>query len=229
MGMIVVTHFLNSGWLETHRNYSGGSLFIEQNNTIKISTLPATEGKTFLPNDGYAVLNNEIYHVRAIPLSGDGRNTPHLWYGISEQELLDQLQSHGQQVLVLTILGTLAIMLLGLMITRNFSSPSQSTDANHASSHPGRHPNNGNKSAETNEVDTLANRFSEMLQSLREKQEEVDRAHRQLEESAIMDSLTGLYNRRYLKQMFPKLLAQARRDGHTLSGLMLDLDHFQKN
>ena len=227
LGMIVVTHFLNSGWLETHQNYSGGSLFIEQNNTIKISTLPDTEGKTFLPSDGYAVLNNEIYQVRAIPLSGDGRNTPHLWYGISEQELLNQLHSHGQQILAITILGVIAIMLLGLMITRNFSRPlNQLMQITKAVTH-GAIPTMS-KSAETNEVDTLANRFSEMLQSLREKQEEVDRTRKQLEKSAIIDSLTGLYNRRYLKQMFPKLLAQAKRDGHTLSGLMLDLDLFKK-
>jgi diguanylate cyclase (GGDEF)-like protein len=67
-----------------------------------------------------------------------------------------------------------------------------------------------------------------MLQSLREKQEEIDRAHKRLEESAITDSLTGLYNRRYLKQVFPKLLAQSQRDGHCLSGLMMDLDNFKK-
>ncbi len=227
LGMIVVTHILNSGWLETHRSYSGGDLFIEQNNTIMISTLPASEGKTFLPNNQHAVLDNEIYHVRAIPLSGDGRNTPHLWYSISERELLNQLKSQGQLVLTLTILGTLAIMLLGLMIARNFSRPLKQLMQITQAVTQGAIPVMG-KSTETNEVDTLANRFSEMLQSLREKQEEIDRVHKQLEESAIMDSLTSLYNRRYLKQMFPKLLAQARRDGHTLSGLMLDLDHFKK-
>jgi diguanylate cyclase (GGDEF)-like protein len=227
LGMIVVTHILNSGWLETHRSYSGGDLFIEQNNTIMISTLPTSEGKTFLPNNEHAVLDNEIYHVRAIPLSGDGRNTPHLWYSISERELLDQLQSQGQLVLILTILGTLAIMLLGLMIARNFSRPLEQLMQITQAVTQGSIPEMG-KSTETNEIDTLANRFSEMLQSLREKQKEIDRAHKQLEESAIIDSLTGLYNRRYLKQMFPKLLAQARRDNHTLSGLMLDLDHFKK-
>ncbi|MEE8378825.1 MAG: diguanylate cyclase [Gammaproteobacteria bacterium] len=227
LGMFVVTHILNSGWLETHRNYSGGNLFIEQNNTVNISTLPTSEGKTFLPSDGHVVLNNEIYHVRPIPLSGEGRNTPHLWYGISEQELLDQLQSHGQLVLMLTILGTIAIMFLGLMITRNFSRPLNQLMQITQAVTQGAIPVMG-KSTETNEVDTLANRFSEMLQSLREKQEEIERTHKLLEESAIMDSLTGLYNRRYLKQMFPKLLSQARRDGSTLSGLMLDLDHFKK-
>jgi diguanylate cyclase (GGDEF)-like protein len=226
--MIAVTHILNNGWLATHRSYSGGNLFIEQNNIIKISTLPNSEGKTFLPNNDRIVLDNEVYKVSAITLSsGAGRKTPHLWYGISEQELLNQLRNHGQILFALTLLGIIAILLLGLMITRNFNRPLNQLMQITQAVAQGAIPVMG-KSTETNEIDTLSNRFSEMLQSLREKQEEIDRAHRQLEQSAIIDSLTGLYNRRYLKQMFPKLLAQARRDGHTLSGLMLDLDHFKR-
>lgn len=227
LGKMVVTHILNSGWLETHRSYSGGNLFIVQNNLVKLSTLPQTEGKAFLPRNDHLVLNNEIFDVKNISLSGDGKNTPHLWYGTSEQELMVKLRKHGQLILVLMILGIVAIASLGVMIARNFNRPLnqliQITEAVAQGALPVMH-----KSIETNEIDTLANRFSEMLQSLREKQEEIDQVHKQLEESAIVDSLTGLYNRRYLKQMFPKLLAQAKRDRHTLSGLMLDLDHFKK-
>jgi diguanylate cyclase (GGDEF)-like protein len=227
LGMIAVTHILNSAWLTTHRSYSGGNLFLEKGNIVKLSTFPSSEGKTFLPANGRVLLGNDIYHVISIPLSGDAQNTPHLWYGVSEDELLDKLKLHGKMVLALIIIGMLAILALGLMIARNFNKPlnqlMQITQAVTQGTLPVM-----NKSVETNEIDTLANRFSEMLQSLREKQEEIDRVHKQLEASAIIDSLTDLYNRRYLKQMFPKLLAQARRDGHILSGLMLDLDHFKK-
>lgn len=226
LGKMVVTHILNSGWLETHRSYSGGNLFIVQNNVVKLSTLPDSEGKTFLARNDTLVLNNEIFNVKNIPLSGDGKNTPHLWYGTSQQDLIDKLRKHGQLMLILMILGIAAIASLGIMIARNFNRPLnqliQITQAVAQGSLPVM-----DKSVETNEIDTLANRFSEMLQSLREKQEEIDQVHKQLEESAIIDSLTSLYNRRYLKQMFPKLLAQAKRDRHTLSGLMLDLDHFK--
>ncbi|WP_455198839.1 GGDEF domain-containing protein [Kaarinaea lacus] len=227
LGKIAVTHILNSGWLETHRSYSGGNLFIVQNNVVKLSTLPNSEGKAFIPRSDHVVLSNEIFHVRPIALSGDAKKTPHLWYGISVQELVDKLKQHGQLVLALIVIGILAIAFLGIMIARNFNRPlnqlMQITQAVTQGTLPVM-----DKHVETNEIDTLANRFSEMLQSLREKQEEIERVHKQLEESAIIDSLTGLYNRRYLKQMFPKLLAQARRDRHTLSGLMLDLDHFKK-
>jgi diguanylate cyclase (GGDEF)-like protein len=226
LGIVAVTHILNSGWLAQHRAYSGGHLFIEQNNTVQLSSLPKSEGKTFLPRNGSILMDNEMYSVRAIPLSGDGMNTPHLWHGISKQEVLDQLERQTQLVLVLAILGCIAILFMGLMIVRNFNRPltqlMQITRAVTKGDIPML-----DKSVETNEIDTLANRFSEMLQALREKQEEIDAAHKQLEESAITDALTGLYNRRYLKQVFPKLLAQSQRDGHRLSGLMLDLDYFK--
>jgi diguanylate cyclase (GGDEF)-like protein len=227
LGMIAVTHILNSAWLMTHRTYSGGNLFIEKGNIVKVSTLPSSEGKSFLPANGRVLIGSDIYHVITIPLSGDAQNTPHLWYGVSEDELLAKLKLHGKMVFALIIIGILAILALGLMIARNFNKPlSQLIQITQAVTQ-GTLPIM-NKSVETNEIDALANRFSEMLQSLREKQEEIDRVHKQLEASAIIDSLTDLHNRRYLKQMFPKLLAQARRDGHTLSGLMLDLDHFKK-
>ena len=227
LGTVAITHILNSGWLSQHRSYTGGHLFIEKDNIVQLSSLPEAEGKTFLPSSNSVVLNGEIYQVRAIPISNEGMNTPHLWHGISEQEVLNQLEQHSRLILLLAILGSAATLIMGLMIARNFNRPlKQLMQITHAVTQ-GTLPMM-DKSVETNEIDSLANRFSEMLQSLREKQEEIDRAHKRLEESAITDSLTGLYNRRYLKQIFPKLLSQAQRENHHLSGLTLDIDYFKK-
>ncbi|MBL1275891.1 MAG: diguanylate cyclase [Ectothiorhodospiraceae bacterium] len=226
LGTIAITHILNSGWLSQYQSYSGGHFFLEKNNTVQLSSLPESEGKTFLPRGNSIVMNGEIYQVRAIPLTGEGMHTPHLWHGISEQDILDQLDQHSQLILLLAIVGCAAVLILGLIIARNFNRPlSQLMQITHAVTQ-GTLPMM-DKSVETNEIDMLANRFSEMLQSLREKQQEIDRVHRRLEESAITDSLTKLYNRRYLTEVFPKLIAQAQRDGQYLSGLMLDLDHFK--
>jgi diguanylate cyclase (GGDEF)-like protein len=226
LGFVALTHILNSSWLAQHRSYSGGDLFIETNNIIQHSTLPESEGKAFIPRDGRVLLNNEVYRINPIPLASEGKGTPHLWHGVSEQELLTKLERHSSLALLLALTGFAAILVMGLMIIRNFNRPltqlMQITQAVTQGTLPML-----DKSAETNEIDTLANRFAEMLQALREKQEEIDLAHKRLEESAITDSLTELYNRRYLKQTFPKILAQSQRDGHYLSGLMLDLDHFK--
>jgi two-component system cell cycle response regulator len=50
---------------------------------------------------------------------------------------------------------------------------------------------------------------------------------RQLEALSRTDSLTGLLNRRVLDEDLARALAQARRYGHRVSVVMLDLDHFK--
>ena len=53
-------------------------------------------------------------------------------------------------------------------------------------------------------------------------------AFAQLESQAITDALTGLYNRTWLADMLPKLVARARTQGSPLALLMVDLDNFKK-
>lgn len=50
----------------------------------------------------------------------------------------------------------------------------------------------------------------------------------QLEEQAIRDGLTRLFNRRYLEEALPAEFAKARRSGLPLSVLLLDIDHFKR-
>jgi len=50
----------------------------------------------------------------------------------------------------------------------------------------------------------------------------------QLREQAIRDPLTGLYNRRYLEETLWRELDRAGREGHSLSILMVDVDHFKR-
>ncbi|RBH47955.1 sensor domain-containing diguanylate cyclase, partial [Pseudomonas sp. MWU13-2860] len=49
-----------------------------------------------------------------------------------------------------------------------------------------------------------------------------------LREQALRDPLTGLYNRRYLDEMFPRELSRARRDGSSLAIALIDLDDFKR-
>lgn len=227
LGTVAITHILDQSWLVSHKNYSGGHLFIVEDGVLQLSTLTPIQNTGFYPQGETIVIDDEIYRVRTIPLSGENMGTPHLWYGVSEQELLNQLERHTQIILLLTILGVLAIFITGTMIVRNFNRPLTRLMQIAQAVTQGTLPTL-DKSTESNEIDTLVNRFSEMLQSLREKQAEVDQAHKRLEESAITDVLTGLNNRRYLNQVFPKLFSQAQRDEYYLCGLMLDLDHFKE-
>jgi diguanylate cyclase (GGDEF)-like protein/PAS domain S-box-containing protein len=48
-----------------------------------------------------------------------------------------------------------------------------------------------------------------------------------LREESIHDGLTGLYNRRYLEETLKRELISAEREGHPVSVIMGDLDHFK--
>ncbi|WP_278652667.1 sensor domain-containing diguanylate cyclase [Pandoraea pnomenusa] len=57
---------------------------------------------------------------------------------------------------------------------------------------------------------------------------ELTRAHLRLIEYSNRDALTGIFNRRYFNERFPREFEQARRSGHPLSILMVDVDHFKR-
>lgn len=90
--------------------------------------------------------------------------------------------------------------------------------------------------------------FFTYIRQLREVQEAVDRQKKTLEEAnaalheqigkihdlqeklreqANRDSLTGLFNRRYLEGTLERELARCKREGAPLSMLILDIDHFK--
>jgi diguanylate cyclase (GGDEF)-like protein len=49
----------------------------------------------------------------------------------------------------------------------------------------------------------------------------------ELKDQAIRDSLTGLFNRRYLDEILPRELARAAYEGTVLSVVMIDIDNFK--
>ncbi len=56
---------------------------------------------------------------------------------------------------------------------------------------------------------------------------EIEFLHTQLREQAIRDSLTGLFNRRYMEETLERELHRAERAGARVSIIMLDIDHFK--
>jgi diguanylate cyclase (GGDEF)-like protein/hemerythrin-like metal-binding protein len=57
---------------------------------------------------------------------------------------------------------------------------------------------------------------------------EIDELQEQLRDQANRDSLTNLYNRRFLDATLSRELARCSRDGKPLSLVMIDVDHFKK-
>ena len=61
--------------------------------------------------------------------------------------------------------------------------------------------------------------------ALLRRRQKLGEFYRQL---SMNDGLTGLYNRAWLNDMLPKLVARSRMDGTPLSLVMIDLDHFKR-
>jgi len=63
--------------------------------------------------------------------------------------------------------------------------------------------------------------------NLMNKIQEIDRLQQKLIDQANHDSLTGLYNRRYLDSTLERELARSKREGKSLALLMIDIDYFK--
>jgi len=50
----------------------------------------------------------------------------------------------------------------------------------------------------------------------------------QMREQAVTDPLTGLYNRRYLRDFLERECLRARRSGANIAAIMIDVDHFKR-
>src|SRR5450830_44958 len=60
-----------------------------------------------------------------------------------------------------------------------------------------------------------------------EARQKVESLNKTLERLAMQDGLTGLANRRHFDQTLAAELARVSRDGHALSLIMIDVDHFK--
>ena len=58
--------------------------------------------------------------------------------------------------------------------------------------------------------------------------QQINHLQAKLEEEAIRDPLTGLFNRRYLDETLAREFARAQRGNYDISFMLLDIDHFKK-
>jgi diguanylate cyclase (GGDEF)-like protein len=78
------------------------------------------------------------------------------------------------------------------------------------------------------EVGYLTRAFNTMVTHLREGREELAAINSALETLSVTDGLTGLFNHKHLMETLANELARAQRHKHSLSILMIDVDHFKE-
>ena len=66
-----------------------------------------------------------------------------------------------------------------------------------------------------------------MNRQLSQKVREVEALQAALRDQAVRDFLTGLFNRRYLNEVLPSMLALAQRNSEPLALAIIDFDHFK--
>ena len=70
--------------------------------------------------------------------------------------------------------------------------------------------------------------LQEVNVKLRQRLDDIHELQAQLRDQVMRDSLTGMYNRRYLDDALPREISRAMREGTTLSLIMVDIDHFKR-
>jgi diguanylate cyclase (GGDEF)-like protein len=228
LGNVILSTIVDQGLIEAARKSGYGQIFVEKGGRILRSSLAnGLKGHPFRVSGGSVSVGNELFLVKHVALSGAKADIPWIWFGLSDPELVDRLDHIRTEMLLLAAGGTLAILLVGMLLMRNFSGPVGRLVRVMREVGDGRIPELA-PASDRDEIGYLTNQFHLMLQRLREHEERVRYVQTQLEEQASTDALTGLYNRRYLYELFPKLAGEAERQGKTVTLILLDLDYFKR-
>ncbi len=85
------------------------------------------------------------------------------------------------------------------------------------------------------ELNRLNLSYEQMVIELKRAKEQAEalakqlmEANEKLREMALRDGLTSLYNHRYFQETLDREIGRARRYGHPISLIMIDIDHFKK-
>lgn len=227
IAQVAVAINLGSRWLDRQDMSLGMQLFFERNGKLFNDPANHFDHEVFDPDRRRITLNGERYQLATVRLPAADRSTTRLWFAQPEKVMLETLGRYNQIMIWLAIVVFSIMVPAALVAVNRFSRPIRKLITLTQQMADGQLPNLRRSQGYT-EIDRLLNHFIDLIAALRRKQKEVEEAHEALVLSSITDELTGLYNRRYLNEVFPKIFAQANRDGTCIAIVLLDIDHFKK-
>jgi len=226
--VVAVARVMDEQWLNRHeRRSSDYLLFFEQGGRMLWSSNPEFRDAAIDTVTGSVQKQDRFFRIREVVLYAADSGAPRLWVAASQNPLMDLLGRYQRWMYLYTTLGGAAILLVGWLMLRNFQRPFRQLMRTTGEMMHGELPVM-RRSQSRSEMDLLVNRFADVLDALRRKQSELKQVHQQLQETAITDSLTQLYNRRYLQEVSTSLFAQAERDGRYVMAVLMDLDWFKE-
>ena len=226
LAQVAVAQNLGLNWITDQARDHQTELFIERDGAIVASTAREFENLLFNREQDVLVNSTDTYRVEEIKLPAARNIRTHFWLAGTTTGQIETLSRYNR-VMVGVALVTLALMLVtSLIAVSSFSRPIRRLIALTRDMTNGQLPTIKRTKGDT-EIDQLLNHFIDLIDALRTGQEEVESVHEKLKLSAITDELTGLYNRRYLNEIYPKVLAHADREGLYMSAVLFDIDHFK--
>jgi diguanylate cyclase (GGDEF)-like protein len=226
LGTIVVSYLLDTKWFSQQQRETNGDIFLVHEDKLLESSIKNLHTSDFNIVEDVIIANGEIFRSRDLKLAARDDNLPQLYFALQESLLFERLAQQRNVMSYVISLAFFLIFMLGYFIVLNFNQPLGQLVRITNEVASGRLPHLG-KSTRKDEIAELTNHFADMLQALRDKQSEIEAVHAELEKTAITDSLTELYNRRQLTEVFPKLLGQAQRNEMKVFGIIIDLDKFK--
>jgi diguanylate cyclase (GGDEF)-like protein len=227
LATVAVARILNRDWLLKEEGDSPDyQLFFERDGQVIRGSNAGYEG--YFIDASRKRLDNGDDRLRLceVAYADPDSGLPRLWYGVTESDLDQLLAGYRRKVYWFGGAGSLVVLLVGWLLLRSFSRPIQALMDTTEQMIKGELPVM-DRSDDSTEIGRLVNRFADVLDALRSEQSKLELVNRKLQETAITDSLTGLYNRRYLQEVTPGLFAQVVRDKRFLTAVLLDLDHFK--
>jgi len=226
--VVAVARVMDERWLARHERRSADYLlFFERDGRMLWTSNPEVRD-AILDTAARSVRKGDtFFRMHEVVLDSADNATPRLWVAVSQNRLMALLGGYQRWVYVFTVLGSVAILLVGWLMLRNFQRPFRQLMRTTDQMMRGELPVMSRSDSRT-EMDLLVNRFADVLDALRRKQSELERVHEKLQETAITDSLTRLYNRRYLLEVAPGLFARAERDRRYITAILMDLDWFKE-
>lgn len=225
VGSVAVARRLDEHWLQNLPRDPNNHLILLHNGKVIASTLSGLTGKLELDNNKLHY-NGATYQTARVSFPRQTNEQLTLWLAESEQTLVESLSRYNRIMILLLVIGLTLVLVAALIVVNSFSRPVNRLIKITREVAGGNLPALQRSKGHT-ELDQLLNNFADLTEALRQKNREVEEAHQQLRRSAITDELTSLYNRRYLNEIYPKLLAQAEREDLCLVAILCDLDFFK--
>ena len=170
-----------------------------------------------------------LYAFKSIGRNADGKPALHLMVSVPKDVILADAnralwQSAGAIVAATLLLLTIAWFGTPIVILRRIETLLGVT----------RSVASGNLTVRTgfaqgnDELGELGHALDHMVGMLQDRDTELRRALTELRQEATTDSLTGLYNRRYMWDFLKRELLRAGRSGKSVAVILADLDHFKQ-